>query len=199
MSGWLKLKRIDTVVFVLASVIGFFAGRLLQDPTWSLYASILISYHIFLAWLVFSGEKKAGISLPLFSTILTHAACVFLVVALVIIRRHVPYFAILRFGISAIALFERSWLFTAVKPKANLEEARRAARKSAVNRQTILALARGEDHEAWQRHLAMRSPTQRRRGRSINEEYEQWLLDRARSRASQTTSAAQGSRPAGAR
>lgn len=45
--------------------------------------------------------------------------------------------------------------------------------------------ATGEDNEEWLRHLATRNPTHRKAGSSINEEYQAWLIKRAKSRATQ--------------
>ena len=76
----MNLEPADFVAFVAASFLGFFAGALVPDPMWSVYVSTLLSYHLFLLWLVLSGEQKAGISLSLGSTLVTHLACLILIV-----------------------------------------------------------------------------------------------------------------------
>ena len=58
------------------------------------------------------GEHKAGISLPIGSTILTHLACLILIVP-VGMAHHLPFFGVFRFGIAGFAVFERGWLFSA--------------------------------------------------------------------------------------
>jgi hypothetical protein len=45
--------------------------------------------------------------------------------------------------------------------------------------------ATGEDNEEWLRHLSTRNPTDRKAGSSINEEYQAWLIKRAKIRATQ--------------
>jgi hypothetical protein len=49
----------------------------------------------------------------------------------------------------------------------------------------LILTATGEDNEEWLRHLSTRNPTHRKAGSSINEEYQAWLLKRAKSRATQ--------------
>ena len=112
MSAWLKLDPKDIFAFAVSALIGFFAGSLVPDPAWSIYTAILISYHIFLVWLVVSGDQQAGLSLPIGHTIMTHVCCVFVVVALGFGRHHIPFFGFFRYGIVAIAIFERGWLFS---------------------------------------------------------------------------------------
>lgn len=189
--GWLKIQGKDAIPFVIAGVIGYFAGRLVPDHDWAVYTSILVSYHLFLAWLVFSGDKDAGVSLGIVSTILTHAACLFLAIAVTMARHYIPFFGVLRFGISSIAVFERGWLFSGGKarPRAKMNEAQPAPVKAAVEAQpaqtSVIATATGQDHEEWLRYLASRNPTHRRAGLSMSQEYEQWLQARMKNRAAE--------------
>ena len=69
------------VVFIVCSVIGFVIARYLFEGAWATFAYILISYHLFLAWLVITAERETGFSLPIFSTIITHLACLTVVIA----------------------------------------------------------------------------------------------------------------------
>jgi hypothetical protein len=191
--GWLKIQGKDAVPFAIAGVIGYFVGRLVPDHTWAVYTSILVSYHLFLAWLVFTGDKNGGVSLGILSTILTHSACLFLAVAVVMARHYIPFFSILRFGISSIAVFERGWLFSGEKPKTRVTEATPAAAATAAEAQPVqasaIATATGQDHEEWLRYLASRNPTHRRAGTSMSEEYEQWLRARMKNRPVQQAAA----------
>jgi hypothetical protein len=67
----------------------------------SIYACILVAYHLFLAWLIFrvrgdgdQGDTKAGISLPIVHTLLTHAACLVVILAPVAAALHsMPFLA----------------------------------------------------------------------------------------------------------
>lgn len=112
LSAWLGLETKDILALAISNLIGFAVAMLLPDPAWRVYVSILVSYHLFLAWLVFGGDHKAGLSMPLAATIFTHGACVFLIVCLGLMRAHVPFFSILRYAIVAIALFEHKWMFS---------------------------------------------------------------------------------------
>jgi len=193
--GWLKIQGKDVVPFVIAGVIGYFAGRLVPDHDWAVYTSILISYHLFLAWLVFTGDKDGGVSLGVLSTILTHAACLFLAIAVAMARHYIPFFGILRFGISSIAVFERMWLFSGGRQKSKVKEAEpepepaKAAAEAQPVPASAIATATGEDHEEWLRYLASRNPTHRRAGSSMSEEYEQWLRARFKTRAAEQAAA----------
>ena len=193
--GWLKIQGKDAIPFVIAGVIGYFAGRLVPDHDWAVYTSILVSYHLFLAWLVLTGDNEAGVSLGILSTILTHAACLFLAVAVTMARHYIPFFGVIRFGISSIAVFERGWLFSGGKPKARVEQAQPEPVKAAAAAEvqpaqvSIIASATGQDHEDWLRYLASRNPTHRRAGLSMSQEYEQWLQARMKNRSAEQAAA----------
>lgn len=102
----------DLLGYLIAVAVGYFAARLAPGPSSAAYIYILVSYHVFLAWVVFLSDDDTGLSMPIGSTIMTHLACAFLVVAATMARHYIPFFGLLRFGIIAIAGFERNWLFT---------------------------------------------------------------------------------------
>jgi hypothetical protein len=77
------------IVFLICSGIGYVLGHYLPEP-WASYVSILVSYHLFLAWLVVTAEHEGGLSLPLLPAVLTHAACLALLVGLAMARRQAP-------------------------------------------------------------------------------------------------------------
>jgi hypothetical protein len=157
---------------VLASLLGYFVGTVIPDSTWAVFISALISYHLFLLWLVLSGERKAGVSLTPFSTLLTHIACLILI-APVGLARNLPIFAVFRFGVAGLAVFERGWLFSASHAQPRREE---------VTASPVVLNATGEDFEAWTQHLAQRKATHRKAGMSVRAEYEEWLHNRHRNR-----------------
>jgi hypothetical protein len=168
----MNLEPADFVAFVAASVLGYFVGTVIPDSTWAAFISALIAYHLFLLWLVLSGERKAGISLTPFSTLLTHIACLILI-APVGLARNLPIFAVFRFGIAGFAVFERGWLFSASHAHPKSEE---------VSVAPVVLAATGEDFEAWTQHLSQRKATQRKPGMSVRAEYEEWLHKRSRNR-----------------
>jgi hypothetical protein len=110
------MKRI---AFLVCSGIGYLIGHYFGDGAFAAYASILISYHLYLAFLVVSAEKETGLSLPVGQTIITHAACLAVVVGLAIGRHSIPFFGIIRLFIPAIAPFEVTWLFSGSKKNQN--------------------------------------------------------------------------------
>jgi hypothetical protein len=111
-STLLKLRRKDLWALTASCVLGFMIARLIQDPTWAVFASILVSFHLFLAWLVVTGEQKAKLSLPILATIGIHLAFVALVIGLVLARQYIPYFRLIRYAMAALAVFERWLLFS---------------------------------------------------------------------------------------
>ena len=112
MAALLGLKGKDLFALFACNVAGFLVAMMIPDPTWRIYVAILLSYHLFLAWLVFLGEHEAGLSMPLVSTIFTHSACVFLIVVLGLMRARIPFFGILRYAIVGVAIFEHKWMFS---------------------------------------------------------------------------------------
>jgi hypothetical protein len=108
------MKRI---AFLICSGIGYLIGHYFGTGALAAYSSILISYHLYLAYLVVSAEKETGLSLPVGQTIVTHAACLAVIVGLAIGRHSIPFFGIVRLFIPAIAPFEVTWLFSGGKKK----------------------------------------------------------------------------------
>ncbi len=177
------VKPGDLLAFVISALIGYMISTYLPQGAWANYTFILVSYHLFLAWLVFDAEHDTGFSLPILSTIATHLACLVLIVAFGTARNSIPFFSYLRFGVVTLAFFERDWLFQAGshKQKENPDTAKviPAAEKAAVAK--AIATATGDDHEAWMHYLAHRDPKSRKPGMSVKDEYEQWMLARAKS------------------
>ena len=94
-SSFSSFEGSDLFAFVVCGGIGYFVGTLAPDGAPSIYASILVAYHLFLAWLIFGktanyeqGDRQAGLSLPLRHTLLTHTACVVVILAPVSIALH---------------------------------------------------------------------------------------------------------------
>jgi hypothetical protein len=170
---WLNLDGKDVVVFMFASLAGYFVGRLMPPGLWAIYMSILVSYHLFLAWLVLTADHEVGFSMPIVSTITTHLACMVVVVGLGMGRHFVPFFGVLRYGIAGLAIFERGWLFSGNSDRPEREVVASAG---------PLVTATAEDEQAWHRYLAQQKPGLRKPGSSLKAEYEQWMLTRAQSR-----------------
>jgi hypothetical protein len=97
--------------------LGLALSHLLPDTALATYAYILISYHLVLAFKVFTADKEAGMSLPWGQTILTHMACVGLLIGLAMGRHTIPFFGLIRLAMPGLAPFEASWLFSGEKVK----------------------------------------------------------------------------------
>ncbi len=168
------------VVFVISSLIGFVIGHYLLEGAAAAYASILISYHLFLVYLIVSAEHEKGLSMPIGMAIPTHAAFLALLIGMAYTRTHVPFFGLIRLLIPALAPFETKWLFSG--------RTKTQTGKALVP--DVIPEATLDDHEAFREHLAQQNRPFRKPGRSLNEEFELWLADRARKRAQASTAAA---------
>jgi hypothetical protein len=160
----------DIAAFVVAGLLGYLSASLVPTGTWAVLTSILVSYHLFLVWLVITAEDKARVSLPIFSTIVTHLSCLVLIVPLGLAWHFIPFFGILRYGIAGMAIFERHWLFIEDKVQYKTEEPSAPVTDTA------------EDYQEWLNYLAKQSPASRKPGSSLKEEYSRWLLARAQKR-----------------
>ena len=197
----------DLLAFLVCAGIGYFIGSLVPAGAPSIYTTILVAYHLFLAWLILrvrsdsdEGAKKAGISLPIVHTLLTHAACLVVILAPVAAALHsMPFLAhpaaaadpadpeaamlqmdnathVLRLikglccAIAAFAVFERRWLFSSEASEKPKPQPAPPPAASAVR-------ATGDDTLEWERYLAANRqcfPL----GTSIKAEYEKWLVAR---------------------
>jgi hypothetical protein len=186
LAAWLNLEGPDVVAFMISGLVGYFAGSLVPPGAWAVYTSILVSYHLFLGWLVFYGDREAAVSLPIMTTIVTHLACMAIVVPLGMARHYIPFFGILRYGIAGMAIFERWWMFSS---ESQMTQPKSAAAPLAP----IVLAASADDFEAWRQHLARRKPGSQQAGASLKAEYEKWLLARHQSRVAQSAADGQQS------
>lgn len=179
------VKPADLIVFLVCAVVGYFVGSLLPDGAWSVYTSILVFYHLFLAWLVIDSGRDRGFSLPLGSTIATHLACLAIVIAYAAAHGVIPLFGLLRYSVAALALFERNWLFSDGKENAPVEKEMVVP----ISSEAVSSIeeASAEDYDAWMQHLAQRNSLTRKPGVTIQQEYEQWMMARAKNRAKSET------------
>ena len=197
-SAWLNLKGSDFAALFIAGVLGYLAGTLAPPGFWAILVYLLVSYHLFLAWLVLTGERNAAVSLPFLHTAFTHVACLTIVLPLglaryylplLILRSHpsaealnwvaiialfTPFFRILRYAVIGFAVFERYWLFSGDEVK--------TVKPIEAGPSVVLRVATADDARAWQEHLAQQKPGSRPPGSSLKAEYEQWLHARQQSR-----------------
>ena len=181
---WLNLDGKDFAVFVVSDLIGLLAAIWLYpvNATLAGFVFMLVPYHLFLAWLVFDADRS-GLSMPIFSTILTHLASIALVVCIQWEHRLIPFFGVVKYAIPASAVFERSWLFSGSSVKREKKRpvtAEAAATAAAATKAADEATA--GDYEEWLRYIAQPHRPTRKPGLSLKDEYGQWLVARAKGR-----------------
>jgi len=171
---------IDLGVYLACSLIGYFVALLLPQGALSVYVPILVSYHLFLAWLVISADYKVGLSLPISQSILTHLACVAVLVSLAIGRHYIPFFGLIRYLIPTLAPFECDWLFSGGKKK---DDGKEKDDSAVVPATAAVFKSTAEDDEAWHHHLANRKSSSSRAGVTIQGEYREFVIARQKNRS----------------
>jgi hypothetical protein len=182
--GLLNLEGMDIAAFFAAQLAGFVAGQLMHDEPVGIFVAILTSYHLFLLWLILNHPAKAGLAMPVWATVLTHAGCMVLVVApATALGRSGLTFGLFRYGVVALALFERNWLFSKEASAKRLVEDANAAAAAISPEQRIRATA--EDELAWLEYLKTRRPGTVKPGITVPEEHQIWLRARQKQREQQ--------------
>jgi len=188
--AFLNLGGSDAVAFAISCLIGFFAGCAVPSGGLEIFTSLLVSYHLFLAWLVFSGKYKTAMPTSLLAAGVTHVCCmVLLIVPVALARGVVPFFDAFRYAMVGLALFERSWLFSGseirkqaksvveipaprLTPK-QLSPKLKVAKpvvSAPILEPTLNMAATGQRLVAWEDHLARQRPG--------TPEYEAWMRSR---------------------
>jgi hypothetical protein len=131
-------------------------------------------------------EHETGFSLPIGSTIVTHVACLAVVVCFALGRGHIPFFGWIRLFVPALAPFEVRWLFSGNKNRKTDKPVpvskQEAEKKAALVASAVAAAATVDDYEEWLKYLAQPKRPPRKPGMTVQDEYKQWLLARARAR-----------------
>jgi hypothetical protein len=185
-------------VFLICSGVGYLLGHYLGDP-WSTYVSILVSYHLFLGFLVITADHETGFSFSIPSTTLAHVAFLALLIGLGIGRRYVPFLGLVRMFVPALAPFDCQWIFSGGRQKKEVVKTPVIAQGGAsaeANASTAAnASAHAEytytldDHDAWLQYLAQPIRLHRKPGLSIGDEFKHWQNARVQIRAAATQSA----------
>jgi hypothetical protein len=179
----LLLATRNAVAFVFAALAGYIVSSFLPEGAWFILAYLLITYHLFLLWLVLSADYEKDLTPPIGSTILVHLLCLILVVFVGIGLRHVPFVGLIRYALPAVGIFEIKWLFDQRKKKKQIEiSAEKAAADAARAATAVAAAATVDDYQDWLRYLSKPDRPPRKPGMTVEEEYKQWLLARARGR-----------------
>jgi hypothetical protein len=167
------VKSSDLLAFLVSAFIANLVSRFLPESAWYNYEYILISYNLFLIWLVIEAKQVKGISLPFGISTLTHAVCLVLIVPIGMGNGVIPYFEYVRFCVPTLAYIERKWLISLGVKK--MQEP-----PVSVPASTVISEATADDNEAWIKYLSHRDPRLQKPGMSIKNEYEQWLAARAK-------------------
>jgi len=162
------------IAYVVASAIGYVLGHYLLDGPAAAYASILVSYHLFLGFLVVTADHKQGFSMPIGQTIMTHSAFLALLIGLPYMRAHIPFFSLIAMLVPGLAPFETKWLFSGDGKVTNDNE---------ESEETPMHDASPEDHEAFRQYLMQKERPFRKPGFSLNQEFNLWIKDRAHKKA----------------
>jgi len=176
--------------FLICSLVGYLIARFMPPGALGLYVSMLVSYHLYLGWLVISAEHEAGFSLPILSTVFTHLCCLGVLLSLPSLRHVIPYFSFLRFGVTYLAAYECQWLFRSHSARKEPENPEPSVAQDAVKTTDpapmpvvrLVTVGGDDDHEAWLKHLARRTPATMRRGLSVKEEHDEFMRARAKGR-----------------
>ena len=181
-------KPSDLIAFIIALGVAYFLASFLPAGPWANYAFMLVAYHIFLTWLVVDAEHQSGLSLPIVQAILTHLSYLVLIVAISSVGLHI-HFAIIMVlitaGVVMLARAECNSLFktsTANKKKAVPVSKQEAQKKADAIASAVSAAATIDDYQDWLKYLAQPNRPPRKPGMSVQDEYKQWLLARARAR-----------------
>ncbi|MGA3071456.1 MAG: hypothetical protein ABSD43_14705 [Terracidiphilus sp.] len=189
---WLDLEPVDGGALFVCDILGLMAGWLLWPHMFLAFtAYIFVSYHLFLAWLLMTSDRKVGLSSHIVSTAFTHLACFVLACLCILLAISIhgslalwlfirPIRYCLFVCIPGLAVFERGWLFSGRGMKRQ-EETPVTVVDPAIA--AVHAAATGDDYEAWQRHLASRNPLSRKPGTTLKDEYEQFMVARVKARA----------------
>lgn len=198
------MKRIG---FFVCSGIGYLIGHYMGTGAMAAYVSILVSYHLYLGFLVMIAEKETGFSLPIGHTIASHLACLAVVIGIAFGRHYIPFFGLVRLFVPAMAPFEVNWLFSGGKKKAGAsssaleiapiasapvasEPAAQATPIATAALAPSFMTSTGDDYEDFLLHMKAGKRPFRKPGISVKEEFELFLAHRAKAKAAAPAAAA---------
>ncbi|HTW60885.1 MAG TPA: hypothetical protein VMD55_03700 [Terracidiphilus sp.] len=178
------------MVGVICALVGIIIGQYLLAGTAAVYASMLISFHLYLGYLVVTENREKGLSLPIGSTLLTHAACLIILIGLVELRHHLTFFWLIQYFVPALAPFEAEWLFSGGRKKPGFE---------ASVPQIPMPQCTADDYDEFLKYLSQEKRAFRKPGRSVREEHVLWMADRVKKEAAAAVAAQAAAAAAAAR
>jgi hypothetical protein len=203
----------NRIAYFVCSLIGLGVFLAIKPVLWASYGGLLVSYHLFVGWLLMSADK-ADRSLKVSTTIAYHILCVALliasrvvlgillhsifasradaadaVIALIQLRIILILQVLIAYG---LAYLERDWLFSGGRKIEAAEEepvVRAVTPPPAANFEGPLVPATSADHEEWLQSRGGNSAFYEQ-GMSTADDFEQWL--RARGKTQHTSFATDG-------
>lgn len=166
---FLDWKHDDLVAFLMSGVLGYLVGSSLSAYSWNGYVGVLVGYHIFLGWLLFSSVGQNAPVLSKIGTLSTHLACVTVVLAIASVQTHSIVWLCLRYGIALLAFFEKEWIFSGVVHDRGKRE------------QPVAASTAG-DYERWLQMRAEHKHPAFYVGGTPKSDFEAWMKERAKAR-----------------
>jgi hypothetical protein len=157
-------------VLLLSGILCFTIARFAPDGPLAVFLPIMISYHIFLAYLVTSFPKEAELSIG--AGLFIHLLCVCILAAFVLVQDFVPYITLVRCSIPAFAFVESGLLWSTRRGQA---QGKRAA--------SILSKCTSEDYDDFVEYMRHADRRFARAGRSVNEEFALFVKSRSRGRS----------------
>jgi hypothetical protein len=161
---------VKIAVYAFCTALGYLLAQALPDGPLAAYVPMLISYHLFLIFLVISSQKKSGLSLPILHAAVTHLAFLAVLIGCAYAREHVPFFSLVRMFIPSLAPFETKWLFEGKDGKPAAE----------ADAKPVVSSATAEEYEEFRNYLSRGERRFRAVGVSVAEEFELWRTARAK-------------------
>lgn len=170
--------------YIISSLIGFAIGHYLLQGAVAAFASILISYHLYLVYLVLTAQHEKGLSFPVGQAIVTHLAFLVVLVGLPFLRSQIPFFSLLTLLVPGLAPFETQWLFSGPGPSA-----RTVAPQPII---PVVTEVTSEDQQEFVQYLRQAHRPFKKPRMTIDDEFKAWHADRVQKRAKAAAGAAPG-------
>lgn len=157
--------------FAVSSIIGLFISSYLLAGAAGAYVSILVAYHLFLAFLIFLADREKGMSITIPLATVMHLAVLALLVGIAYLHADkLPLFGFISFFALALAPVESHFLYNG--------SGIAIARPDPIAALPPLPddyIATHEDHEAFKKYLCQKDRVFRKHGMSIDDEFRLWL------------------------
>ena len=163
----------------VSSIIGLFISAYLLPGAAGAYVSILVAYHLFLAFLIYLADREKGLALSIPFTAAMHVAVLGLLVGIAYLRQnHFPLFGFISFFATALAPIESHFLYSGsgiviLRPDATANLPPLPDDYEPTH----------DDQEAFKEYLRQKERPFRKHGLSIDDEFRLWLAWRVNRQA----------------